>query len=162
VPTSARCIDLGSGAGVPGLPLALAHPGTTWILVDAWARRVDLLRQAIQELGLEDRVVAVHARAEELARTDERGSADLVTARSFGPPSRTAECAAPLLAMGGWLVVSSSPSGDEWPDDLSMLGLGLARRWRIAAGGYLGYRRVAEVPDRFPRRPAAQARTPLF
>jgi 16S rRNA (guanine527-N7)-methyltransferase len=63
-----RCVDLGSGGGLPGLPLALAHPATSWVLLDAWEARVDALRRAIRSLGLSDRVEAVHARAEDAGR----------------------------------------------------------------------------------------------
>jgi 16S rRNA (guanine527-N7)-methyltransferase len=133
-----------------------------WRLVDAWARRVVGLAAAVESLGLAPRVRAVHARAEDLGRTADRAAADLVVARSFAPPPLTAEYGAPLLRPGGWLVVSTSPSGNEGPDEIAAVGLGPARRWRSGESGYVGYRRSAAVPDRFPRRPAAQRRHPLF
>jgi 16S rRNA (guanine527-N7)-methyltransferase len=158
-----RCIDLGSGGGLPGLPLALAHPATTWTLVDAWEARVVALDRAIRTLELGDRVTALHARAEELARGPMRGSADVVAARSFGPAAATAECAAPLLRVGGLLIVSVPADGDQWPaDGVPELGLAVVRTWEAAGGRYRMFRATAPAADRFPRRPAAQRRRPVF
>jgi hypothetical protein len=71
-----QCVDLGSGGGLPGLPLALDLPDTQWTLVDAWAARADALARAIVHLGLGPRVSAIHGRAEELGRGSLRGRAD--------------------------------------------------------------------------------------
>jgi 16S rRNA G527 N7-methylase RsmG len=157
-----HALDLGSGGGVPGLPLALAHPDTTWVLLDSWERRVDALRAAIGQLGLAARATAVHARAEEWGRGPARASADLVVARAFGPPARTAECGAPFLRLGGRLVVSTAPDGGGWPDAVPELGLAARSTWAAGGGTFVSYRLEATVPERFPRRGPAQARGPLF
>jgi 16S rRNA (guanine527-N7)-methyltransferase len=158
-----RCVDLGSGGGLPGLPLALELPGSRWTLLDAWAARVAALQRAIVRLGLADRVVAVHARAEDAGRSEMRAAADLVVARGFGPPPQTAECAAPLLRAGGLLVVSAAAEADTWPHDgVPALGLVLERDWQAPEGRFLAFRREGELSARFPRRIAAQGRRPLF
>jgi 16S rRNA (guanine527-N7)-methyltransferase len=159
---AAAVVDLGSGGGLPGLPLALAYPRTTWWLVDAWAARVDALRDAIATLGLGARVEAVHARAEDLGRGALRGRADVVVARGFGDPALTAEYGAPLLRSGGRLVVSVAQADDRWPARVESLGLEQSSEWSTSRGAFRAYRLVAPVGERFPRRPAAQRRRPLF
>jgi 16S rRNA (guanine527-N7)-methyltransferase len=160
-----RAVDLGSGAGIPGLVLALLWPMSTWVLVDANIRRTGFLRHAIDSLELDGRVLVAANRAEILGRAAEwRGMADLVVARGFGPPAVVAECAAPLLRLGGALVVAEPPGGapDRWPaPDLALLGL-------VAAGATttpVALQRLVQVepcPDRYPRRVGIPSKRPLF
>ena len=150
---------------MPGLVLATALPDWRWDLVEAGARRAAFLERAVQELGLLDRVRVRHLRAEELGRTDaERGRADAVTARSFGPPAVTAECGAPLLRPGGVLVVSEPPdgAGDRWPaDGLATVGLAVAER-RPGPPAVAVLVQDGPCPPRFPRRPGIPAKRPLW
>ena len=106
-----RILDLGSGGGLPGLALASAFPGASVVLLDAHHRRCEFLRHAVRVLGFAGRCRVAEGRAEELARDPElRGGFDLVTARSFGPPATTAECAVGFLNAGGYLVVTEPPA----------------------------------------------------
>jgi 16S rRNA (guanine527-N7)-methyltransferase len=150
---------------VPGLVLATALPGWRWDLVEAGARRAAFLERAVHDLHLEDRVRVRHLRAEELGRTAaERGTADAVTARSFGPPAVTAECAAPLLRPGGVLVVSEPPGGADvrWPAaGLRALGLAVAAR-RPGPPALVVLGQQAPCPTRYPRRPGIPAKRPLW
>lgn len=159
-------VDLGSGGGLPGLVLAGTWPGTAFVLVEASARRAAFLRRAVASCGWGDRVTVLEERAEQVGRDpDRRGAADLVVARSFGPPAVVAECAAPLLRVGGVLLVSEPPREDgesRWPGKpLGELGLGTSQEIR---DGY-GYRSMVQVrpcPDRYPRRVGVPAKRPLF
>jgi len=157
-------IDIGTGAGLPGLVLAEAYPTTTWLLVDRRSGRIELLRRAIRRLEMSDRVTAIHADGADLGRGEWRAMASIVTARSFGPPGDTAEVAAPLLHTGGSLIVSEPPAahvGERWPAaSLESCGLELAETWATDAGSYVRFERT-EVPlDHLPR-PGAR-KTPLF
>jgi 16S rRNA (guanine527-N7)-methyltransferase len=160
-----RALDLGSGGGVPGLVLAVTWPESAWVLLDGQARRVAFLARAITRLGLADRVEALHARAEEAGRDpDLRGAFDLVTSRSFGAPPVVAECAAPLLRVGGRLVVSEPPesSGERWPA-APLADLGLVNERTIGgAATYTVLRQASPAPERYPRRPGIPERRPLF
>lgn len=165
-PPPDRVVDLGSGGGLPGLVLARAWPGTLVVLLDSNQRRTAFLARAVRSLGLDGRVVVEHRRAEEAGRDPEwRGRADLVVARSFGPPAVTAECAAPLLAVGGRLVVSEPPDGftHRWPEGaLSGLGLCPIGRLEQAFSRFQVLRQESPCPEAYPRRVGVPAKRPLF
>ena len=161
-----RAADLGTGGGVPGLVLALRWADTSFLLVEAMRRRADFLAAAVERLDLAGRVTVTSERAETLGRDPvQRAGFDLVTARSFGSPPVTAECAAPLLRAGGRLVTSEPPAGagpDRWPaDGLALLGMSLAG---VRRGDYsfAVLRQDVPCPERYPRRVGVPAKRPLF
>lgn len=164
--SGARCVDLGTGVGVPGLLLAILHPETTWQLLDASAQRCEIARGAVHVTGLSDRVEVVHGRADDYAHEPEwRSAHDLVVARLFGPPCEVAECGIPLLAEGGSLVVSVSPTtAAAWlAADLSLLAASVAEQWETASGSYIRVQYTGgTIEDRLPRRQPARNRNPLF
>lgn len=167
VPSPRRAVDLGSGGGVPGLVLAsVCWPDAELVLLDASQRRCTFLELAVADLGVADRVRVVWGRAEELGRDEAlRGRADVVVARSFGPPAATAECAAPLLVVGGCLVVSEPPGSDasRWePTGLARLGLGPAELLAAPDGAVVRLTQRSPCPDEFPRRTGVPVRRPLF
>jgi len=155
-----RLVDLGSGSGVPGLVLAVDDAALEVVLLDASERRTDLLRRTVGRLGLADRAEVVCRPAEVFGRDlSHRGAFDAVVARAFGPPAVVAECGAPLLRLGGQLLVSEPPDGGSgrWPE-VGMTELGL----RQDAGPLLhlaSFTLVEACPERFPRR---RLRPPLF
>lgn len=160
-----RILDLGSGGGVPGLVLALLLESTHFTLLDSHKRRVAFLARSVAELGLEDRVDVTRARAEEAGHDAAmRESFDAVVARSFGPPSVTAECAAPLLSTGGVLIVSEPPEheNDRWPTEgLAKLGLGPAHI-TDSRPRFVVIRKQSPSPVAYARRTGVPARRPLF
>lgn len=155
-------LDLGSGAGIPGLALAGLWPDSRWLLLDAALRRTRLLDEAVLRLGWSGRVQIVHGRAEDLGRDPRwRGQLDLVTARLFGPPAAAAECGRPFLRAGGILAVTEPPDADahRWPaEGLALLGLEALD----PAPGLQRLRAVGTVPDRFPRKAGVPVKRPLF
>ncbi len=161
-------VDLGTGGGIPGLVLAAMTPWR-WLLVDRRDRRVVFLQWAVRQLGLEERVEVVLSDAADLGRGNFRGMASLVTARGFAPPGSTAECAAPLLAEYGVLVVSEPPvsSTVRWPEaGLCSLGLRDIGDWASdevpGSANFRAMVRVNPCSDRFPRRFKRQVADPLF
>lgn len=160
-------VDLGTGGGVPGLVLAVRWEAPSVLLVEAQGRRAAFLLHAVGALGLQGRVAVEAERAEVVGRTPKRrGAFDVVTARGFGRPAVVAECAAPLLAVGGFLAVSEPPSSSRaigrWPEDrLAELGMGSAS----PAGSTYGFVLVPQIqqcPARFPRRVGVPAKRPVF
>jgi 16S rRNA (guanine527-N7)-methyltransferase len=164
--------DLGSGGGVPALPLAIARPGIEWLLVDSVGRKATVLEEFVAALGLREvRVVA--ERAETLGRDPRhRERADLVTARACAALPVLAELALPLLRIGGELLAWKGPlldSDEEVRRGRTAIGeVGGARLAIAPAGpGQLGghvFVRVAKVrptPPRFPRRAGEPGRRPL-
>lgn len=165
--TPRRALDLGAGGGVPGLVLAVhAWPAARWTLLDARARRTGFLLEAVQRLRLTDRVAVIESRAEVIGRDpSHRGRYDLVVARAFGAPGVVAECAAPLLQVGGHLVVSEPPGeawSKRWPiTGLEQLGFGPALHLP-GPPAFMVTQQRAECPSRFPRRAGIPAKRPLF
>lgn len=100
-----RLLDLGSGGGYPGLPLAIALPGASVALVESIAKKARFLETVVAALRLSDRVAVVNARAEDL-RPDVRSNlpVEAVCVRAVADLGELAGLAAPLLAPGGWLV----------------------------------------------------------
>ncbi len=112
-------VDLGSGGGLPALVLAVVWPRSRWTLVESSLPRAAFLELHCARLGWSDRVLVCRAPAQSLVKDDQyRGQADLVTARSFGPPDLVIAAAAPLLRVGGELIVSASPNPTPWPSEL--------------------------------------------
>lgn len=161
LPERGTAVDLGSGGGVPGLILALDRPGLRWTFVESQQRRSAWLREAVEWSGLAN-VDVVEDRVEAFGRSAARLMADVVTARSFGPPAVTAECGAPLLLTGGTLWVSEPPSPDaqRWPEG-GLAILGLQRDERMVPS-WAGLKRVSPCPDRYPRRVGIPVKRPLW
>ena len=165
-----RWADLGSGAGLPGLPLAIAHRSTSFTLIDAQQRRLDWVASTAAALRLTNLTV-VHARLEDFARGTARGSFEVATARALGALPVVAELGLPLLKIGGQLLV---PRGQPADDELDQV---------VAACQQLGGRldgvipnpsspidrvgfvvimaKIAATSPRFPRRSGVPTRTPL-
>jgi hypothetical protein len=162
-PLSGRNLDLGSGGGVPGLVLAAGAPQSRWILVDAQRRRTAFLVDAVIRLGFEERIEVRCQRAEEVGRGLVRATIDVVVARSFGTPANTAECAAPLLRLGGSLVVAEPPGApDRWSSSgLGQLGLEEAAVLSTPIAARRFVLRTA-CPERYPRRNGLPRKRPLF
>lgn len=177
--TPGSMLDLGSGAGLPGLVLAVMLPATEMVLLEARQRRAQFLERTVAELGLAGRVTVLHARAEEAGRSPRwRETFDVVTSRSFGPPGATAECGAPLVRVGGMLVVSNPPRSGGPGQGLSADSTAGPERWPARGLEPLGLLPGAEVSsegfsfqvlskaapcaDRHPRPNGVPARRPLF
>ena len=157
-----RALDLGSGAGLPGLVLAVLWPESTWVLLESMERRAEPLRAAVDLLELTGRVT-VDARRAEVAGRDPalRGTMDVVTARSFGPPSVAVECGGAFLHVGGRLVVSDPPAGpgDRWPPaELAEVGLEIDQH----IDGCTVLHGSKPFPDHLPRRTGMPAKRPRF
>ena len=160
--------DVGSGAGLPGLPLAAALPSTRVHLVESAGRRCDFLARAVATMGL-DNAEVVRARVEQWGAG--RDTCDVVVARALAPLAVVAEYAAPLLAMGGTLVAWRGARSLAEEEEAAAAGrvLGLREQEILAVTPYAGSRarhlhtftKVAPTAERFPRRPGLARKRPL-
>lgn len=166
---SARALaDLGSGAGVPGLPLAIALPGTSVALVESAARKCAFLELAIARAGVAN-ARAVHARVESWPEGIE--AFDVVTARALGPLEVVVEYAAPLLALGGTLVAwrGKRDPAAESAAARAADAVGLEPGPIVAVKPYPAAQsrhlhlmsKVTRTPSGFPRRPGMAVKRPL-
>ncbi|HEX6359754.1 16S rRNA (guanine(527)-N(7))-methyltransferase RsmG [Actinophytocola sp.] len=111
IPEGARVVDLGSGAGLPGVPLAIARPDLEVTLLEPMARRVAWLTEVVDTLSLSAHVV--RGRAEDPAIKQQLAGADVVIARAVAPLARLWTWSAPLLRQGGRLVALKGESAGE-------------------------------------------------
>jgi len=165
-----RILDLGSGGGFPGLPIAAAMPGAAVDLAEPIGKKAGFLRAAVEATGLAERVTVRALRAEALAGDRERrGSWSVVVARAVASSADLVELAFPLLRPDGVLIA--------WKRGDLDVELGAARRAVDALGGGTvevhdvaladlpGHRLViatrgGDVPSAYPRDPAARRRRP--
>lgn len=112
MPQEARVVDVGSGAGLPGIPLAIARPDLQIVLVEPMARRVAWLDEVVETLGLTS-VIVLRGRAEESGIKDDVAGADVVTARAVAPLAKLCGWCLPLLRVGGRLVALKGSSAVE-------------------------------------------------
>ncbi|MCI2423989.1 16S rRNA (guanine(527)-N(7))-methyltransferase RsmG [Saccharopolyspora sp. K220] len=111
LPPNCRVLDVGSGAGLPGIPLAIARPDLDLTLLEPMARRVAWLQEVITELALA--VEVVRGRAEEGPVRERLADQDAVTARAVAPMERLAKWCLPLLRPGGQLLAMKGDSAAE-------------------------------------------------
>lgn len=97
-----RVGDIGSGAGLPGIPLAIARPDVRIVLVEPLLRRSEFLREVVDELGLD--VTVVRGRAEDPAVRDEVGELDTVTSRAVAALDKLTRWSMPLVRIGGRML----------------------------------------------------------
>jgi len=162
--------DLGSGAGLPGLPLAVAYRATTFVLIDAQRRRLDWVAATTAELHLTN-VEVMHSRLEDYGRGPARQSFDVATARALGPLPVVAELGLPLLRIGGQLLIPRGRPDDKELDQAVAACEQLGGRIEgvvpnptspIDRVGYVVIMaKIAATSPRFPRRSGVPVRTPL-
>jgi 16S rRNA (guanine527-N7)-methyltransferase len=160
--------DLGAGAGFPGLPLAIARPDARVALVESNGRKCEFLERATRACRI-DNATVVNARAE--AWPDGLGRFDLVTARALAAPAVVAEYAAPLLRLGGAVVIwrgRRDPSAERAATAAAaILGLDITalvqvHPFKAAEHRYLYVMsKVKPTPPDFPRRPGMAQKRPL-
>ncbi len=165
-----RLLDLGSGGGFPGLPLAAALPRVAVTLAESIGKKARFLTTAIGAVGLDGRVTVATARAEALAADRRmRGGWPVVTARALASTADLVELAFPLLARGGALVAWKRGDLDAElvAAERAMVALGGGRLdvLEVDVAGLAGHRlviaeRTGFVPVAYPREPAARKQAP--
>lgn len=99
-----KVLDMGSGAGFPGLPLKIWHPDTHLTMVDAVRKKVSFLKHVVRLMGLEN-AQAFHMRVEDIPRNSEIAPFDTIVCRAFGNLEYIVECALPLMSKKGQILI---------------------------------------------------------
>jgi len=165
-----RWADLGSGAGLPGLPLAVAYRSSSFTLVDAQRRRLDWVATIAATLRL-DNLTVVHTRLEEYGRGPARGSFDVATARALASLPVVAELGLPLLKTGGQLLIPRGRPDDHELEQATSACEQLGGRLAEVipnpsspidrVGFVVIMAKIAATSPHFPRRSGVPARSPL-
>src|SRR5215469_6554618 len=156
-------VDVGSGGGMPGIPLKIARPDLRVVLVEADRRKAAFLVHAAARLELDVEVVA--ERAETAGRGPLREAFDVAVCRALAPMPVLAELCLPFVRVGGRLLAMKAQVEDA-PAAIAALGGGPARVAPAPSaarerGVVVVVPKVAPTPHAYPRRPGAPARRPL-
>jgi len=164
-----KIADIGSGAGFPGLVLALALPDSQVDLIESVRRKCEFIQRAIKEAGIPNATV-INARSEDVAADEKRESYDAVTARAVGRLSTLAELASPLLREGGVLVAWKGKRDADEEQQLNRAADRLAMRAEriLDVGDRAGskhrhlyvLRKLGPTPADLPRRPGMAKKRP--
>jgi len=166
-----RLIDVGTGAGIPGIPLKIVFPDIKLVLLEATAKKADFLHYIKHKLGL-DNVEIVVGRAEEVAHEARyRERFDLVLSRAVAPLPTLVELTLPFCALGGSFIAQKKGTIDEEISRanraISILGGSLQEVKRVALAEFPDERylividKVSPTPGQYPRRPGIPAKRPL-
>jgi 16S rRNA (guanine527-N7)-methyltransferase len=168
VRSARRIADLGAGAGVPGLILALALPEATVTLVESVGKKCEFMTRVARAMGLNN-AAALPVRAE--AWPEGIGTHDLVTARALAPLTALVEYAAPLLEDGGHLCAwkgrrdpaeEADGAAAATATGMVLAGVHRVEPWPGVEDRHLHlFRKIAPTPERFPRRPGIARKRPI-
>jgi 16S rRNA (guanine527-N7)-methyltransferase len=167
-PEGGRLVDVGSGAGLPGLALKIALPRLDVALVEATRKKTEFLQWMVERLELRD-VEVVTGRAEELARRDDlRDAFDVATARALGPLPVALELTLPFCREGGMVLAQRGADADGEAAAARGVAEELGGRLRGVEwarnderGAVVVVDKIAPTPSRYPRRTGIPAKRPL-
>lgn len=164
-----KVIDIGTGAGFPGLPLAILCEDTQFVLLDALRKRIDFLNEVISELGLKN-VTAVHARAEEFASKNRQSFSGAVS-RAVADLSVLSELTLPLVKVGGEFIAMKAQDCKEEVERaknaVNILGgdTPVIKTYTVVQSdivrAIVKIQKIKDTPPKYPRRFAKISSSPL-
>jgi len=165
LPPGSTVVDIGTGGGVPGVPLAVVRPDLRFTLLDATAKKTAFVRAALDVLGVKHASV-VTSRAEQAARDPQhRDAYDAAIARAVGPMATIAELATPFVKPGGVaLLIKGERAGDELADAKAALHLLLSTHvgtLETPTGRIVVLEKMRPTPKAYPRGNGEPKRRPL-
>jgi 16S rRNA (guanine527-N7)-methyltransferase len=167
IPQGARCVDVGTGAGFPGVPLMIMRGDLKMTLLDSLQKRLTFLDALLKELGLS--AALVHMRAEDAGRDNgRRGHYDIALTRAVAGVSALMEWTAPLLKVGGLSLMYKGPRADEELASARRAQQLLKLETRIVdydvpwgERHIVAARKLAPTPGEYPRKAGTAAKSPL-
>ena len=170
IPQNAKIIDVGTGAGFPGIPLKIVRPDIEVVLLDSLNKRINFLNEIIRECQL-DKITTIHGRAEEIAnKLEYREKFDISTARAVANISTLLELCTPFLKVGGSFVCMKADAVEEMKNAknaLEILGMKAEKIEHIilpnidATRTIIMYKKEKNTPKKYPRKPGTPAKEPL-
>ena len=168
---SKSLIDIGTGAGFPGIPIKIICPDIKVTLVDSLEKRITFLNDVINELGLKD-ITAIHMRAEEIGKDkNHREKYDIATARAVASIPVLLEYCLPLVKVDGYfLAMKGSKEEDNYDKALGILGGNFHKKEYLELYGeeeklqrtiYM-FKKVKKTSTNYPRKPGLPGRKPLI
>jgi 16S rRNA (guanine527-N7)-methyltransferase len=168
---ASRLLDVGTGAGFPGIPLKLVCPDSRLTLLEATSKKVTFLKHVVEQLGLQE-VLVVKGRAEEVAHDPaHREQYDLVLARAVAELPIVVEYTLPFCRQGGWVVAQKGEAGaaEAWTAEraITLLGGELRRVVPVELPGLpedrslIVIEKMSLTPAAYPRRPGIPSKRPL-
>ena len=165
-----KILDLGTGAGFPGIPLAIFYPKNEFVLVDSLNKRILFLQEVVNKLELNN-VKLIHSRAEDLARTDNREQFDYCLSRAVANINTLSEYCLPFVKTGGYFISYKSGSIDE---EISEIGKSIS----ILGGqkkdvlyfdlpgtdikrSFIIIEKIKSTPNKYPRKAGTPSKEPL-
>ena len=168
IPQNGSLVDVGTGAGFPGVPVKILRPDLELTLLDSLNKRLIFLEALCDQLGISAQ--RVHARAEEAGRGALRERFDLATARAVAPLSQLCEYCLPLVRVGGRFVALKGPDVEQEARQsekaIALLGGKLLeiRRLELPDGSsrsFVMIEKISQTPPKYPRQSAKIAKQPL-
>lgn len=169
IPQGGRVIDVGTGAGFPGVPVKIMRPDVGLTLLDSLQKRLNFLQELLHSLGLEAR--RIHARAEEGGRKQElREQFDVATARAVASLPALCEYCLPFVKVGGIFAAMKGPGAPEELEQsrnaLRLLGGEVedVKKFQLSDGSIrlvVVVRKISQTPSKYPRMGAKITKAPL-
>lgn len=169
LPKNAVCVDAGTGAGFPGVPLLIARPDIRVTLMDSLEKRLRFLDEALHALGLADRAKTAHLRAEDAGHdASHRGRYDVALTRAVAALPVIVELTVPLVKVGGRSIAyKGAAAGQELAAAKGALHLLHAHAEAVPVSAAYGERALivitkdAPTPKQYPRKAGTPAKNPL-
>jgi 16S rRNA (guanine527-N7)-methyltransferase len=158
-----KVVDIGCGAGFPGIPLKIEHPDIDLTLVDSMAKKIEFVKHIIKALDLKD-TQAICGRAEDLAK-DHREQFDLAVSRAVAKLNVLCEYCLPFVKIGGTFVGQKGPEIEEElkaaGHAIDVLGGRLKDKIKVLSGWLVVIEKIKNTPKEYPRRAGFPAKRPL-
>lgn len=164
-------IDVGTGGGFPGIPLAIVAPDKKFVLMDSLNKRIRIIKELCDEIGINN-VEAIHGRAEEIAKNKiYRQNFDLCVSRAVANLSVLSEYCIPFLKKGGWFLAYKGPEVEKKIEEskkaVHILGGKIQKKEQVAVKNFdfdhklIFIEKINDTPTKYPRKAGTPSKEPL-